>query len=258
MSDAYVEGTDQTGRSGDGDVPAAGCVEARRDARRGELINGAIRVIRRAGPGASMEQIAAEAGVSKPILYRYFKDRADLVAAVADRTLEDVNATLARVASAEGSVHSVMASLIDAFLDLIERDAEVYRFLVHRTVADGLDEQMALSGYIRRTGQQVAAVIEARLRAAGLDTGPSATWGIGITGMVHAAASWWLEGSPLSRERLRTYLCDLVVHGLPFTDESPRPDGADRVVTLRTSAGRRVATSNGAPGRAWNNGHPHR
>ena len=53
--------------------------------RRDELLGAALDVIRRVGPGASMDEMAAEAGITKPVLYRYFRDRDGLIAAVAER-----------------------------------------------------------------------------------------------------------------------------------------------------------------------------
>nr|MBO2503962.1 TetR family transcriptional regulator [Thermoanaerobacterales bacterium] len=40
-----------------------------RSERRAELLDAAERAIRRTGPKASMDEIAAEAGITKPILY---------------------------------------------------------------------------------------------------------------------------------------------------------------------------------------------
>ncbi|BFO19525.1 hypothetical protein SHKM778_59130 [Streptomyces sp. KM77-8] len=45
--------------------------------RRRELLEAADRVVLRDGPGASMNAIAAEAGITKPILYRHFGDKED-------------------------------------------------------------------------------------------------------------------------------------------------------------------------------------
>src|ERR671930_593638 len=56
-----------------------------RMARRLELLEAAFEVIRREGPTASMDEIAAQAGITKPIVYRYFGDRAGLYQAVAER-----------------------------------------------------------------------------------------------------------------------------------------------------------------------------
>ncbi|MBL7325718.1 helix-turn-helix transcriptional regulator, partial [Escherichia coli] len=50
--------------------------------RRNELVDGTIEAIRRHGRFLSMDEIAAEIGVSKTVLYRYFVDKNDLTTAV--------------------------------------------------------------------------------------------------------------------------------------------------------------------------------
>lgn len=55
------------------------------DRRRRELLEAADRVVLRDGPSASMNAIAAEAGITKPILYRHFGDKSGLYAALAKR-----------------------------------------------------------------------------------------------------------------------------------------------------------------------------
>ena len=50
--------------------------------RRNELVDGTIVAIRLHGRFLSMDEIAAEIGVSKTVLYRYFVDKNDLTTAV--------------------------------------------------------------------------------------------------------------------------------------------------------------------------------
>ena len=50
--------------------------------RRNELVDGTLVAIRRRGSNVSMDEIAAEIGVSKTVLYRYFVDKNDLTTAV--------------------------------------------------------------------------------------------------------------------------------------------------------------------------------
>ena len=51
--------------------------DAHRDQRRAELVLAAVRAIDQHGPDAGIADIAAEAGVSRPVLYRYFADKDD-------------------------------------------------------------------------------------------------------------------------------------------------------------------------------------
>src|ERR1044072_839216 len=79
-------------------------IGARRDpGRRRALLEAADRVIQREGPGASMASIAAEAGISKPILYRHFGDKSGLYQALAERhtrkLIEGIRAEFIRAGS---------------------------------------------------------------------------------------------------------------------------------------------------------------
>ncbi|MBI0378905.1 helix-turn-helix transcriptional regulator, partial [Streptomyces albiflaviniger] len=62
--------------------------------RRKELLEAADRVVLRDGPEASMNAIAAEAGITKPILYRHFGDKGGLYRALAKRHTDALLASL--------------------------------------------------------------------------------------------------------------------------------------------------------------------
>src|SRR3954462_13999186 len=56
-----------------------------RRARREELVTAAVEAVRRAGPDFAVDDVARQARVSKTVIYRYFRDKDDLVDAVLDR-----------------------------------------------------------------------------------------------------------------------------------------------------------------------------
>ena len=186
--------------------------QSRRLAQRAHLIESAIIVIQREGPGASMDQMAAQAGVTKPILYRHFSDRAGLVAAIAEFAFSQVSEALEAALYADATPRELVASTIDTYLVFIESDPDVYRFLVQRSVSE---TGVSINDYIWRTSRQVAVVLGEALRAAGLDSGPAEAWAFAIVGMVHASGDWWLERGPMPRARLTEYLTRLVCDGLP-------------------------------------------
>ncbi|HEY0806144.1 MAG TPA: helix-turn-helix domain-containing protein, partial [Pseudonocardiaceae bacterium] len=61
---------------------------AHREGRREEFVEATIRAVTRQGPDVGMDEIAAEAGVTKPVLYRHFTDKADLYYAVGLRATD--------------------------------------------------------------------------------------------------------------------------------------------------------------------------
>ena len=185
---------------------------SRRSTQRAHLIESAITVIKREGPAASMDQMAAQAGVTKPILYRHFSDRAGLVKAIAEFAFSEVSVGLEGALHANATPRDLVESTIDTYLVFIESDPDVYRFLVQRGVSEA---GVSINDYIWRTSRQVAMVLGEALRAAGLDSGPAEAWAFGIVGMVHASGDWWLERGTMPRARLTEYLTSLVCDGLP-------------------------------------------
>src|SRR4051794_2372126 len=65
-----------------------------RTQRRAAFVRAGASAIDVHGPGANAEQIAAAANVSRPVLYRYFRDKDDLRQAVADEIVEQVIASV--------------------------------------------------------------------------------------------------------------------------------------------------------------------
>jgi AcrR family transcriptional regulator len=107
--------------------------EDRSDARaekRARLLEAAITVVRREGPGVSMDEIAREAGVTKPIVYRAFGDREGLTQAVADRFAAELAEALQTAISEAPDDRTRVARTIDVYLRFIETDPAIVRFLI--------------------------------------------------------------------------------------------------------------------------------
>lgn len=184
--------------------------DARRLERREGLLDAAVEAIRRDGPTVSMEVIAAEAGVTKPIVYRHFGDRSGLVAALAERFSDDLMGALRSSLTRDAEPRELLVGTIDAYLAFVEREPNLYRFLVQH-VGGGAEE---LTGFVRQVAQEVALVLGERLREVGFDSGAAEPWAYGLVGMVHFAGDWWLERGAMPRSRLVEYLTRMVWDGL--------------------------------------------
>ncbi|MEV2209704.1 TetR/AcrR family transcriptional regulator, partial [Streptomyces sp. NPDC047970] len=99
--------------------------------RRRELLEAAERVVLRDGPGASMNAIAAEAGITKPILYRHFGDKGGLYRALAKRHTDALLRALQIAVDTPGDRRRQVAGTLDTYLAAIEARPQVYRFLMH-------------------------------------------------------------------------------------------------------------------------------
>jgi AcrR family transcriptional regulator len=114
--------------------------------RRAQLLDAAFAVLGRVElHELSMEAVAQEAGVGKPVLYTAFSTRADLVAALLERererALEQVSATLpADLLSAEPV--AAASATVTAFLDVALENPTRWR-LILTTPASAPDEYRA-------------------------------------------------------------------------------------------------------------------
>ena len=180
-------------------MPTPGAVG---DTRREQLLEAADRVIRRDGSAASMNLIAAEAGITKPILYRHFGDKGGLYQALAGRYVDDLLARLRAALTTRGGLAARTRATIDAYLTSVGEQPQVYRFLLERAAVEEPDVRGEVQGFVRRFGDELAAGIRAEPALDDVDERRALVWAHGIAGMVQAAGDWWLDHPEVPREQM--------------------------------------------------------
>lgn len=203
--------------------------EAHRQERRKTLVESAIRTIRTRGASVGMDEIASEAGTSKTVFYRHFSDRHGLYQAVADRVdeliLRDIGTVLGATAESDGlgtldlDPGSVIRAAIDAYLQLVERDPELYRFIVSAPIVGAEKSGNAAQAVASATGKmagQISDLIAGALVDRGNDPAPARLWGQSLVGLVRAGADAWLAGlaGDFTREELSEQLSNLAWSGI--------------------------------------------
>lgn len=180
-----------------------------RSRRREALLDAADRAVQRDGPATSMAAVAAEAGISKPILYRHFGDKSGLAAALTERHTARLLVSLRAAIAAGRTRRERMALTVDAYLRAIEAEPQLYRFLLRPEEASGPPAQVRTFTY--RLAEMLADGIAAELGRPA--AGPrEQAWAHGMVGMVQTAGDWWLDSHACPREELVRELTDLV-HG---------------------------------------------
>ncbi|MET8774348.1 TetR/AcrR family transcriptional regulator [Nocardia sp. NPDC050713] len=170
--------------------------------RREELVDGTLAAVRTRGSNAGMDEIAAEIGVSKTVLYRYFSDKNDLVHATMQRFIETT--LMPRVYGAislDADEFELVRTALAAYVGTVDEDPEVYRFIM----GSGSDAS-SLAEFEKLFAEVVSAVIADKADALGLDTTGAMLWSYVLVGGIQLATHWWTTDKTMSREEVIDYL----------------------------------------------------
>lgn len=181
--------------------------DAHRASRRSELVEAAVAAIDEHGPSASIAQVAVSAGVSKPVLYRYFADKDDLYRAVGAWGAQQVIDALVPALLSEAPVRRRVERGCDAYLALIAQHPQLFLLLVeHRSGEDPLADgkEMVAATLARTLGDA--------LRDLDVDAAGAEPWAHGLVGLGLATGEWWLRRRTMSRAAVSRYLSSFVWH----------------------------------------------
>ena len=186
----------------------------------------AVAAIDEHGPSASIAQIAASAGVSKPVLYRYFTDKDDLYRAVGQWGAEQVMQALVPTLVGPGPIRDKVYRACEEYLALLADHPQVFLLLIeHRSADDPLadgKEQIATS---------LAKLMGDTLRHLGVDAAGAEPWAHGVIGMGLAVGEWWLRRDIMSQEAASDYLAAFLWNAFSgfVADHGVELDGTGRL-----------------------------
>lgn len=173
--------TTTTGEAVDGRVTRwAGHRQARHD----DLVAQARRTVHRLGPDASMEDIAADAGTSKSLVYRYFADKTALQVEVARLVVDEIGDALAAALAGQPTPREGLRAMVDVYLRMVEHSPHVYAFVTR----DGVVEH-----FLGSVTELVAAPFARELAGRAGAAEAAAVWAAGAVGFVRGAGEWWLN-----------------------------------------------------------------
>lgn len=185
-----------------------------RIARREEFIDAAVAAVKQFGSEVGMDQIAATACTSKPVIYRYFADKNDLYRAVGDRVIAQIVQVLRHVPE-DSDPQTLLRTSIDAYLQLLEENPQLFRFITqNRLLNEARAGEPTAVEFSRPVADVLTAALGEQLRSIGLDPAAARPWGEAAVGFIRAASLWWLDNpGTMSRMQLREYLAALLWGG---------------------------------------------
>jgi AcrR family transcriptional regulator len=189
-------------------------------ARRTQLVEIARTVFAKRGYEAtSVEEIAARAKVSKPIVYEHFGGKEGLYAVLVDREMDYVVTRIAeaistgtpreRVERAALAFLSYVRDQPDGFV-VLSRDAPV-------TLAHG-----GMSSLLNDVAERVADVFATTFKKAGYDAKSAPIYAHALVGMVTFVGQWWTEVRKPPVEEVASHIAALAWMGLRHLPKRPK------------------------------------
>jgi len=186
----------------------SGRVDARRNAQR---ILDATADLLATNPAATLEQVAAQAGVSRATVYHHFASRDALLDALTERSIREVRAALDATRPDEDSATSALERMLRATWRVIGS----YRGLM--IVNPRRLERAELRARMRTVLEPVRAVLDRGQRGGEFDPELPIEWLVGVlTDVIHAASrqvsTGTMEPDEAERLLLRTVHATLTSH----------------------------------------------
>ncbi|MEE6273130.1 TetR/AcrR family transcriptional regulator [Georgenia wangjunii] len=170
--------------------------------------------------GTSVEEIAARAKVSKPVVYEHFGGKEGIYAVIVDREVQHLLTTLTGSLRTSGHPKMIVDRTARALLDYIDAHTDGFRILVRDSpVAQATGTFSSLIGDV---ATQVEHMLAEQFRRRDLDPATAPIYAQMLVGMIALTGQWWLEARSPDRAEVAAHLVNLAWNGLSGLERNPR------------------------------------
>lgn len=167
----------------------------------------------------SVEEIAARADVSKPVVYEHFGGKEGIYAVIVDREVERLTSMLTTALAPTRHPKVIVESATLALLDYIESNTDGFRILVRDSpVAQATGTFSSLIGDV---ATQVEHLLADQFAHRKLDSATSPMYAQMLVGMIALTGQWWLEARSPDKREVAAHLVNLAWNGLAGLQPTP-------------------------------------
>jgi AcrR family transcriptional regulator len=180
--------------------------------RRRQLLGVALRVFAAEGyHNASMNDIAVEAGVTKPVLYQHFTSKRELFTELLTESGRDLQDRITKAVAAASGPREMVELGFAAYFTYVDRHRDAFQLFY----GGGLARDDEFAELVNQTERTLAALVAGLIEIEGLSASQRQVLGHGIVGMIEGASIHWLRSnSDADPEVLAHQLADLAWRGL--------------------------------------------
>ncbi|MCD4557255.1 TetR/AcrR family transcriptional regulator [Schaalia sp. lx-100] len=182
-------------------------------ARREQLINVGRSLFASKGFDAtSVEEIAAKAKVSKPIIYEHFGGKEGLYAVIVDREVQALTTTLENALTRSQRPRVIVESAALALLTYIETHTDGFRVLMRD--APSAHHAGSFSSIIGDVAAKVEHLLAQQFDASHMNPRYSPLYAQMLVGLIAQVGQWWLDERHMSKEKVAAHVVNLVWYGM--------------------------------------------
>jgi AcrR family transcriptional regulator len=169
--------------------------------------------------GASVEEIAHRANVSKPVVYEHFGGKEGVYAVVVDREMHSLLGEMTSALAENAHPRLLLERAAFALLNYVESSADGFRILVRASpVASATG---TFSSLLNDIASQVESILGVQFSSRGYDPKLAALYSQALVGMVALTGQWWLDVRRPGKEEVAAHLVNLSWNGLRHLESGP-------------------------------------
>jgi len=171
----------------------------------------------------TVEEIAAKAGVSKPVVYEHFGGKEGLYAVVVDREtnylLDSISQALIGSRNDGASARGLVEQAGLALFNYIDSNPQGFGILVRDSPVT--TQAGSFASLMVDIATQVEDVLAAEFKAHGINDKYAPMYSQMLVGMVAFTGQWWLDVRKPKKEEVVAHLVNLAWNGLRDLDPKP-------------------------------------
>ena len=175
---------------------------------------------RRGYEATSIEELAALASVSKPVVYGHFGGKEGLYAVVVEQEMRRLLDRFADALTAGGHPRELLERAALALLEYIEDETDGFRVLTRD--APVTSSGGTYSSLIGEVARKVEHLLGREFDARGYDPRLAELYSQALVGMVSLVGQWWLDNRSPGKHEVAAHLVNLSYNGLAHLE--PQPD----------------------------------
>ncbi len=170
--------------------------------------------------GTAIEEVAARAEVSKPVVYEHFGGKEGLYAVVVDREVQTLLTSMRRALAVPAeSSRTIVEQAALALLEYVDEHPDGFRILVRDSPMNSPTMKTVLGDVASR----VEGLISDGFKRSGLDPKNAPMYSQMLVGMIAHLGLWWLDTRKPAREVVAAHVVNMAWNGLSGLTRSPQP-----------------------------------